>query len=630
MTISRNYLILMNNNMNIEQLLKTANETQRDQLSEIISNFLANANEQETAEMGQILSNINVQNRNEDKTKNFAKKIMEKENEKKNRYVKFVESKSVNGIIYAGTQVGKTASTIALIKTFFQYNTPVIVSSDNKTDQQEQIKDRIEKDFISEDITLLKVTDKTFKKDLKECISNGNKRFVIFCLDNNSQIEKLIEQLTSCYTRIPKMKEIEKMAIIHDEADTIAKDQNTDVIDETQAKSHQKWLELKDTINNNMGEIDLKRIFVTSTPENVVQLYDIKCPDVMRLEKPSNYTGYDKIKHIDITDDLEIGEKLKNEVDRIKNSGTNEAILYCIDRKIEDGHVVLLQHFANWLNCIVNTYNGNGISTIINNPIQLERFERRLNRYNVSFIKNDTHFQMKNMSIRMFYSIMKDMGENCVLTIGKDLICRGISYVGSDKEAPITATVMFYRPGKTINAVNINQTIGRITGCAMPGLQRKLYCPKNVFESYINFNKNQEIYIKEITKEGNMTTTKETVDGLIFKSYKHPIDRPKLNLQMNMESDEETEVGTDVDMNLEKMIRLIDSWKNVNNLTEIAKVFRRMLDNEGKLESNLVKEMIGDAPMSSMTLIHHSKWNLVFRKENGFHYLRNEVLEYLE
>lgn len=499
---------------------------QQQQFDKMLCKFLQT--DQQRQQFAQEMSNVNVQNRNQENTENFAKQIIEKENEKKNRYILFIESKSVNCIIYAETQVGKSAATISFIKTCFQYNTPVIVSTDNKTDQQEQLFNRIQKDFISEDVTLLKVTDKSFKKDLKECISNGNKRFVIFCLDNNSQIEKLIEQLTSCYTRIPQMKEIDKMAIIHDEADTIAKDQDTNVITENQAKSHQKWLELKDTINNNMGEIDLKRIFVTATPENVVQLYNIKCPDVMRLEKPSNYTGYDKIEHIDITDDLEIGEKLKNEVDRIKNSGTNEAILYCIDRKIEDGHNILLQHFTNELNCIVNTYNGNGISTIINNPIQLERFERRLNRYNVTFIKNETHFQMKNMSIRMFYSIMKAIGENCVLTIGKDLICRGISYVGSDKDAPITATIMFYRPGKTMNAVGICQTIGRITGCAMQDLKRRLYCPKDVYETYIKFNENQEKFIKEITKKDNTGTTKETLDNLVFKNFKRHIDRPKL------------------------------------------------------------------------------------------------------
>jgi hypothetical protein len=574
----------------IEQLIKNVNETQRDQLAQLISNFLENANEQERDQVSQVMSNVNVQNRNENKTENFAKNIIEKPNIKKNRYVRFIESKSVNGIIYAGTQVGKSAATITFIKTCFQYNTPVIVSTDNKTDQQEQLFNRISKDFISEDITLLKVTDKKFKKNLKECISSGNKRFVIFCLDNSSQIEKLIEQLTSCYTRIPKMSEIKRIVILHDEADTIAKDQDINVITETQAKSHQKWLELRNTINNNMGNIDLKRIFVSATPENLVNLYNIECPDVMKLETPSNYTGYDKINHIDITDDLEVGEKLRNEVNRIKEAGTNEAILYCIDRKIEDGHNMLLHHFTNELNCIVNTYNGNGISTILKDPSHVERFERRLNRYNVGFIKNEMQYQMKNMSIRLFYKIMKSLGENCVLTIGKDLICRGISYVGEDTEAPITATVMFYRPGKNMNAVGICQTIGRITGCAMPNLERKLYCPEDVYNTYVKYNQNQETYIKEITKEGNTSTTKYTVDSLLFKNFRHPIDRPKLNIQMNMESDEETDVE-DTDLVIDG-VNLTKLRKWINGNTLVGKMIRYLYQQDTEISFNEFKQGI--------------------------------------
>ena len=62
----------------IEQLIRTANETtnesQRDQLARLISNFLENANEQQRDQVSQMMSNVNVQNRNDNKTENFAKK----------------------------------------------------------------------------------------------------------------------------------------------------------------------------------------------------------------------------------------------------------------------------------------------------------------------------------------------------------------------------------------------------------------------------------------------------------------------------------------------------------------------------------------------------------------------------
>lgn len=40
------------------------------------------------------------------------------------------------------------------------------------------------------------------------------------------------------------MKEIKRLAIIHDEADTVAKDKNTEILDDNQAESHKKWLRI--------------------------------------------------------------------------------------------------------------------------------------------------------------------------------------------------------------------------------------------------------------------------------------------------------------------------------------------------------------------------------------------------
>jgi hypothetical protein len=208
--------------------------------------------DQEREEIAKMMSNLNVHNRNMDKTEKFAEKIIEKKNEKKDVFLNFLESKSVNGVIYSPTQVGKSAATRAFIETCLRYNTPVIVSTDNKTDQQEQLYYRIERELAGADVSMLKVSDKSFKKDLKECIETKNKRFVIFCLDNSSQIEKVIEQLSSNYMRFPQMKEIKRFAVIHDEADTISKDKDTDKVQDGQAASHKKWLELRDLINKNM------------------------------------------------------------------------------------------------------------------------------------------------------------------------------------------------------------------------------------------------------------------------------------------------------------------------------------------------------------------------------------------
>jgi DNA-binding MarR family transcriptional regulator len=562
----------MNANMTIEQM----------------NEIFKNGTEEQRQKIVEMFSNMNVNNRNSDKTEKHAKKILKRKNEKRISYVKFLESKSVNGLLWAPPQVGKSAATRVFIETCFEHNTPVIVSTDNKTDQQEQLYNRIEAELMGAEVDLLKVTDKTFEKDLRKCIEERKKRFVIFCLDNSSQIEKVITQLTSNYIRYEQMADIKRIAIIHDEADTVAKDQDTENIKNGQAQSHKKWLELKNVINKRMGDLDLKRIFVTATPENVVLLYQVECPDVMRLEIPATYTGYDKIEHVNMQDDLRIARYLTNEVIRIKEAGTYEAILYCIDRKIVDGHEVLLGNLSRQLDCVVNTYNGEGISTYIKKNLRA-KFEKKLNKHDIEFEKKisggRSYYKMKNMAIRKFYTIIKSIGENCVVTIGKDLICRGISYVGEGMEDPITATTMFYKPGKTMNAVGICQTIGRITGCAMPSLNRKLYCPEDVYTTYITYNKNQELFIKKIEQNEDLST-KVVVDSTIFEEYTRPIDRPKLNLKMKMEkkqvesedeSDSEDEEETEIDgVNLKKLRNWIDGetlvGKMINYLYEYDEI----------------------------------------------------------
>lgn len=544
---------------------------------EKLTDMFTNATDEQRQKIVEMMSKMNVNNRNNDKIQKYAKKIIENKNEKRVAYVKFLESKSVNGLIWSPTQVGKSAATRVFIETCFEYNTPVIVSTDNKTDQQEQLYNRIEADLMGAEVELLKVTDKTFEKDLSKCIEERRKRFVIFCLDNSTQIEKVITQLTSNYTRYEQMSDIKRIAIIHDEADTVAKDQDTENIKDGQAQSHKKWLELTNIINKRMGNLDLKRIFVTATPENVVLLYKVECPDVMRLEIPSTYSGYNKIFHVKMEDDLNIRQHLSNEVERIKEAGTYEAILYCIDRKIVDGHEVLLNNLSEQLDCVVNTYNGDGISTYIKKNLRT-KFEKKLNKYDIEFRKDiGGYYKIKNIAIRKFYTIIKSIGENCIITIGKDLICRGISYVGEDIEEPITATTMFYKPGKTMNAVGICQTIGRISGCAMPSLNRKLYCPEDVYNTYMTYNKNQELFIKKIEQNEDGTSTKVVVDSTIFEEYTRPIDRPKLKLKMKMEKkqveSEESEDETEIDcVNIEKLRNWIDGetlvGKMINYLYE--------------------------------------------------------------
>jgi hypothetical protein len=532
------------------------NEMKKAEMIRGLSERLESASLDEAQEIAESVAkdfaNMNVEARNADKIQKFAKKIIEKENAKKERYERFLDSSSVNALIYANTQVGKTAATIQFIETCFEAGIPAIVSSDNKTGQQEQLISRFQRDLCGADVKLIRVMDKNFVDELKGCFQSKNHRFVIFCMDNAVQIEKLIMAILGCAMRYKEeMKEIKKIALFHDEADQITKDKNTIEIKTDQAASHKKWLELTKLINKNMGHMDLKRVFVSATAENTLMLYEVESADVIRLETPATYSGYKDMEYISWEDDLEVKAILEREVNRIKSAGTYEAILYCIERKIVDGHDMVLEGLAERFKCVINTYNGNGIKAFMRSVSVSKRFEAMLKRENIVYKRSGKFFTMKTMSIRKFYTMCKKLDENCVITIGKDLIARGISYVSEDERDPLTATTMLYKPGTNMHSVAICQAVGRITGCAMPSLKRKLYAPQDVIDTYVKYNQNQEAYIRRM--EGESRLTKDVIGDMTFQKFRRNIDRPKLGLKMKMESDDVEQRDNDFGIDFSKV-----------------------------------------------------------------------------
>jgi hypothetical protein len=574
-------------NMNIFEEMMNASEEYKT--------IWENVSDEEKQRMAEILADINLKNRNKINAKNYAKQILNKINEKTSKIINMIYSKSVNGLIYAPTQVGKSAATYEFIKTCFENEIPVIISTDNKTDQQEQLYNRIKEKLGGEmNMKMLKVTDKRgFEDELESCIETKNNRFAIFCLDNASQVKKVITLLTSLYMRYNKMSHISKLVIIHDEADTVTKDNNIDNKQDDQAASHRMWLELKDLFTTSMTNIDLKRIFVTATPENCVMLYKIDCPDVMKLEIPVTYTGYQDIEHIAMEDDSQIKQLLRTEIMRVEEAGTHEAILYCIDRKVTDGHDRILLELADTMDCVVNTYNGQGIKTYMRSDRKIHKFRKLLKGANIQYERDYNFFHIKNITIRQFYNMMKKIGERCVITIGKDLICRGISYVGEDTIDPITATTLFYKPCVSMHCIGIAQTIGRITGCAMPTLKRRLYAPKDVYDAYIRYNQNQEKYISEISKSDDDTMTKTVMNELVFNKVYRSVDRPKLALKLKMrEEEEESDDSSSSDGMIDGVkISCLERWYK-NDDTIMSKIIKVLYNTEVELSYNELKQRI--------------------------------------
>jgi uncharacterized protein YajQ (UPF0234 family) len=398
-----------------------------------------------------------------------------------------------------------------------------------------------------------------------------------------------------------------------------------------QAESHKKWLELVSLFNTRIAHVDLKRVFVTATPENVCMLYNIESIDVMKLEIPSNYIGYKQIKYIPFENDLDIGSILTNEVKRINDSHTFEVILYCIERKIVNGHDELLYSISKEIKCSVNTYNGKGISVIFNTEQKMSAFQSILENENIKFSVKGSAILIREIAIKKFYSYCKKAGENCIITVGKDLIARGISYVGEDTKEPLTATTMIYKPGTTLHSVGICQTIGRITGCAMPGLQRRLYAPQDVIDTYVSYNTNQEKYISKLCSSEKNELTKDIIANMVFDYIPRDIDRKKLKLKMNYDSEESNTTACEEDFYDEvKMKKFIKSWIKQTNQSKIACLFRDMVKNGGFFTSEYIMSNVDISTINRAldNSRHSNKWSLVFGKDDKKYFIRDEAMEY--
>jgi hypothetical protein len=358
-------------------------------------------------------------------------------------------------------------------------------------------------------------------------------------LDNSNQIAKLSRAFNDFMNvKNPRLK---SFLLIHDEADVITKDYDVDLPSDGQCESHKKWL----LFVNNRDFRDkniLKRVFVTATPENIVYKYNID--SFVKLDVPDNYVGYDKInyKAVDF-DEINVTDLILTEQNRLIQQKQNGVIILASERRIQNGQDLLFEEVCAAVDCVVNTYNGNGIIARVNNPDfehALDKFieERIPDSKIVAFQERPNVWNLQKMAICDFYEICRLIGSGVIVTIGMDLVARGISFVSSSRKFnAIAATTVIYRPGETRHAVAITQALGRITGTARPDLPRYVYSTEKIINDYKSFNQNQEQYVQAILdNNGEMTPELMTSIELKYKIFRN-LDRAHLRLNPTYKAD---------------------------------------------------------------------------------------------
>lgn len=588
------------------------------------------------SEKNEILQQL--QEKKHESKSNESKPIIVNNNlEKTNVYSEFINGVVHNFLIHAPTQVGKTDATRELIQVCCEKNVPVVVSCDNKTDQLTQMYTRLSNDLeYDNDVILVKASESHFGHTVENAFKE-NRKLIVFCLDNGSQLKKVKNQF-ALQILLEKTK-IQKLLLISDEGDVVTKDYNIEEIEDEQCQSHKEWIRMTNLFTE--SGVDIKRVFVTATPENVVYKYNIE--QILRLDVPSSYIGYENIKYIEM-EPKEIKDVLIEEQNRRICNGDNGIILYCMDKKIQSGQDPTFVAVCSYLKkSIVNTYNGNGIIARVLNK---KKFETHLKRFVSLYNKSETIkkinffdastcatknvFHIRNMAICDFYQICKDSGNRVVVTIGMDLVARGISFVSSEKtKNALAATTMIYRPGTKLHAVALCQTIGRITGTARPDLERRLYAPQDVIDTYKKYNENQKQYLNQLAYSNGKMTSEIMEKMTLNHKLSRPLDRAKLKLKPLYTEEPQTPVSEP-----DRMKQLIDLWWTSDTI--IGKVLRFVRDSDigvTELELKCFLQEIGSVNVDELfnELARNKRGHfLVFeRTENKITKLRKEATQYI-
>jgi hypothetical protein len=482
--------------------------------------------------------------------------------EKRTRYVRIVESFPKYELITAPCQAKKSDSIGSMVgESLARFNDGetglvTIISCDDNIAQLDQLERRIITQ-VGVGIKIVNVKDTKRVKCMEQVLrtwTSKSEMLVFFCLDNASQIGRLALDLSNVHGAVA----IDEILLIHDEADVITKESTVDrVIPDVEinnkirkaAKSHNKWIEIINWMTTK--ELNLHRVFVSATPDNVVRKYPIQT--IYNLPIPEGYTGWNNV-HRFVRNNLDfpgvLHQILTFEINRI-HQANGGVLLYCLERvtkrsiRFDRGHSEQFHLLIEAINrglippCVLSVYNGNGITVKMNREDSNDGIATLIDSYNenktcasdkatVSPGANGV-LLIKNLPIAHFYEMCKRLGERTIVTIGKDMMSRGISFVSSEYSEDCLAAVSMIYSGAP-NNVSGAQQIGRILGTARPDIPRHLYCTSDVISNYENYNKNFEemMTFLETNLRTGITTRQLMSDYKFRHQLTRSLDRPKV------------------------------------------------------------------------------------------------------
>jgi predicted RNase H-related nuclease YkuK (DUF458 family) len=507
---------------------------------------------------------------------------------------KYYEIKNI--IITSPTQVGKTNYIVNACVNEIATQKLIVISCDNITAQLVQLKGRFESKGLP-----VYTTGKLVYSEIEDYLADG-KSVVVIILGNDSQIKKLHNFIT----HLPLHKKPKKYLFFHDEGDMVNKaDDLKDLANKLVAKSHRSWVNLMDCLEK--SKVEVCRAWVSATPENCSHISRVTGKDIIVLPTPRAYKGVSEHVSWDGSDSA-IGV----EVERIRLAGSREVILHSAD-KVNVDQKEKAKSYSQMFNCIAVTYNMKGFKI----------YKNGAGFRGVTINKLD--------SISAILEKLTDLGP--VIVVGYNLMNRGISFVGTRVDKPMSATVMFCSMGMTSHVVGTVQRFGRVCGTSRPDITRRVvYCSNRMYNDYTAYLGNQQAIFSKLSDPDFDDLTMSEILGKcdVVMKMKNKLDRPALKNVNSDYSDSCSSVSVgSVDMDLDKMRRLINSWRVDGAAGRVGSLFRQMIDCGGKMESGMVRDVIGDSQYNALTSRNQvGEWKLIYIKDGRYHYIKQEAIDY--
>jgi hypothetical protein len=378
-----------------------------------------------------------------------------------------------------------------------------------------------------------------------------------------------------------------------------------DLANKLVAKSHRSWVNLMDCLEK--SKVEVCRAWVSATPENCSHISRVTGKDIIVLPTPRAYKGVSEHVSWDGSDSA-IGV----EVERIRLAGSREVILHSAD-KVNVDQKEKAKSYSQMFNCIAVTYNMKGFKI----------YKNGAGFRGVTINKLD--------SISAILEKLTDLGP--VIVVGYNLMNRGISFVGTRVDKPMSATVMFCSMGMTSHVVGTVQRFGRVCGTSRPDITRRVvYCSNRMYNDYTAYLGNQQAIFSKLSDPDFDDLTMSEILGKcdVVMKMKNKLDRPALKNVNSDYSDSCSSVSVgSVDMDLDKMRRLINSWRVDGAAGRVGSLFRQMIDCGGKMESGMVRDVIGDSQYNALTSRNQvGEWKLIYIKDGRYHYIKQEAIDY--